>query len=45
LLKRGRLLVIANVDHPDLASVAKAVCERQGSEDMNETPKKIPPAA
>ncbi len=45
LLKRGRSLVIANVDDPDLASVAKAVFERQGSEDMDEARKKIPPAA
>jgi len=45
LLKRGRSLVIANVDGPDLASVAKAVFERQGSEDMDEARKKIPPAA
>ncbi len=45
LLKRGRSLVIANVDDPDLAWVAKAVFERQGSEDMDEARKKIPPAA
>ena len=45
LLKRGRSLAIANVDDPDLASVAKAIFERQGSEDMDEARKKIPPAA
>jgi hypothetical protein len=47
LLTRGRSLVIANVDvdDPDLASVEKAVFERQGSEDMDEARKKIPPAA
>jgi hypothetical protein len=45
LLKRGRSLVIANVDDPDLASVAKVVFERQGSEDMDEARKKILPAA
>jgi hypothetical protein len=44
LLKRGRSLVIATVDNPDLAS-AKAVFERQGSEDINEARRMIPPAA
>jgi len=45
LLKRGRSLVIANVDDPDLASVAKAVFERQGSEDIDQAFRMIPPAA
>jgi hypothetical protein len=44
LLKRGRSLVIATVDDPDLAS-AKAVFERQGSEDIDEARRRIPPAA
>jgi len=44
LLKRGRSLVIANVDDPDLASVAKAVFERQGSEDIDQAFRMIPPA-
>jgi hypothetical protein len=45
LLKRGRSLVIANVDDPDLASVAKAVFERQSSEDIDQAFRMIPPAA
>jgi hypothetical protein len=45
LLKRGRSLVIANVDARDLASVAKAVFERQGSEDVDEACKMMPLAA
>jgi hypothetical protein len=45
LLKRGRSLVIANVYDSDLASQAKAIFERQGSEDIDETRKVMPPAA
>jgi phage-related tail protein len=45
LLKRGRSLVIANVDDPGLASAAKAVFERQGAEDMDEVRKLMLPAA
>jgi phage-related tail protein len=45
LLKRGRSLVIANVDDPGLASVAKAVFERQGSEDIDEARKMMASAA
>ncbi len=43
--RSARPLVIANVDDPDLASVAKAVFERQGSEDIDQAFRMIPPAA
>lgn len=45
LLKRGRSLVIANIDDPGLASVAKSVFERQGTEDIDEARKMVRPAA
>lgn len=45
LLKRGRSLVIADVDDQDLASLAKSVFERQGSEDSDEARKTMLPAA
>jgi hypothetical protein len=45
LLKRGRSLVIANVDDDRLASMAKAVFHRLGAEDVDEARKKLEPAA
>ena len=45
LLKRGRSLVIANVYDSDLASQAKSVFERQGSEDIDEPRRVMLPAA
>jgi hypothetical protein len=45
LLKRGRSLVIANVDDDDLASAAKAVFHRLGAEDVAEARKNLEPAA
>jgi hypothetical protein len=45
LLKRGRSLVIANVDAPALASTAEEVFKRQGTEDLDEVRKFILPAA
>jgi hypothetical protein len=45
LLKRGRSLVIANVDDDRLASMAKAVFHRQGAQDVDEARKKLEPAA
>ena len=45
LLKRGRSLVIANVDNPDLALLAKSIFERLGSEDIEEARKMMLPAA
>ena len=45
LLKRGRSLVIVNVEDPGLASVASAVFERQGTEDIEEARKLMLPAA
>jgi hypothetical protein len=45
LLKRGHSLVIVNVDDPDLASAAKHVFERQGTEDIDEVRKLVQRAA
>jgi hypothetical protein len=45
LLKRGRSLVIANVEDNDLASTAKAVFHRLGAEDVAEARKNLEPAA
>jgi len=45
LLKRGRSLVIANVDDDRLASMAKAVFHRLGAGDVDEARKKLEPAA
>jgi len=45
LLKRGRSLVIANVDDGRLASMAKAVFHRLGAGDVDEARKKLEPAA
>jgi hypothetical protein len=45
LLKRGRSLVIANVDDGRLASMAKAVFHRLGAQDVDEARKKLEPAA
>jgi hypothetical protein len=43
LLKRGRSLVIANVNDDDLASAAKAVFHRLGAEDVAEAGKNLEP--
>ena len=45
LLKRGRSIVIANVDDPVLASTAEEVFRRQGTEDIDQARKFILPAA
>lgn len=45
LLKRGRSLVIADIDNPDLALLAKSIFERLGSEDIEEARKMMLPAA
>jgi len=45
LLKRGRSLVIANVDDDRLASMAKAVFQRLGAQDVDKARKKLEPAA
>src|ERR1700730_7493605 len=45
LLKRGHSLVIVNVENPDLASAAKRVFERQGTEDIDEVRKLVHRAA
>ncbi len=45
LLKRGRSLVIANVNDHELASAAKAVFKRLGAEDADEARKKMQEAA
>ena len=45
LLKRGRSLVIANIDDPGLVSVAQSVFQRHGTEDIDEERKMMPPAA
>ena len=45
LLKRGRSLVIANVDDDRLASMAKAVFHRLGAQDVEEARKKLELAA
>ena len=45
LLKRGRSLVIADVDDPDLALLAKSVFERHGTEDIDQARKTTLPAA
>ena len=45
LLKRGRSVVVADVDDPDLAALAKSVFERQGTEDIDQARKMMPPAA
>ena len=45
LLKRGRSLVIANVEDSDLASTAKAVFHRLGAEDVAEARKNLESAA
>jgi hypothetical protein len=45
LLKRGRSLVIANVDHQALASTAEEIFKRCGTEDIDEVRRLILPAA
>jgi hypothetical protein len=45
LLKRGRSLVIANVEDSELASAAKAVFHRFGAEDVAHARKSLEPAA
>ena len=45
LLKRGRSLVIANVDDDNLASTAESVFHRFGAEDVAEARKNLKPAA
>jgi len=45
LLKRGRSLVIANVDIEDQAAAAREVFERRGSEHVNAARKELPSAA
>ena len=45
LLKRGRSLVIANVNDDDLSSAAKAVFNRLGTEEVTEARKNLEPAA
>ncbi len=45
LLKRGRSLVIADVDDPDLALLAKSVFERHGTQDIDQARKTTLPAA
>ena len=45
LLKRGRSLVIANIDDPGLVSVAQSIFQRHGTEDIDEAHKMMPPAA
>jgi hypothetical protein len=45
LLKRGRSLVIANVDIEDQAATAQEVFERRGSEDVNAARKELQSAA
>ena len=45
MLKRGRSLVIANVEDHDLASTAKAVFHRLGAEGVGDARKNLEPAA
>jgi len=45
LLKRGRSLVIANIDDPGRVSVAQSVFQGQGAEDIDAAHKMMPPAA
>jgi hypothetical protein len=45
LLKRGRSLVIANVEDSELGSAAKTVFHRLGAEDVTQARKNLEPAA